>query len=164
MLSQPLDLQHPLDNAWIAQHIPHQGDMCLLAKVNEWDDTKISCTATSHRNANNPLRAYSQLGIASGIEYAAQAMAIHGALSVLENTTENQARPKAGYLISVRGVNMHVDRLDNIEEDLLVSAACIMANENNMLYEFSVSAGGELLLDGRAAVVLDVDALISKGQ
>jgi len=41
-----------------------------------------------------------------------------------------------------------------------VIAACITRNENNILYQFSVSAAGQLLLDGRAAVVLDADSLI----
>ena len=36
--------------------------------------------ASSHRAADNPLRAHGRLGAACGIEYAAQAMAVHGAL------------------------------------------------------------------------------------
>ncbi|WP_369814148.1 3-hydroxylacyl-ACP dehydratase [Methylophilus sp. Leaf414] len=147
----------PLDHAWIASHIPHQGDMCLLDQVQAWDAANIRCTAISHRSANNPLRANQQLGIANGIEYAAQAMAVHGALTA----PKNQPKPKVGYLVSVRGVNMHVARLDDIQADLFIDATCIMANENNMLYEFKVSAGEKILLEGRAAVVLDADALIA---
>ena len=145
----------PVDHHWIAHHIPHHGDMCLLDHVQAWDDVNISCIATSHRAANNPLRAYKQLGIANGIEYAAQAMAVHGALTA----PKNQPKPKVGYLVSVRGVNMHVSRLDDIEADLLIHATCVMANENNMLYEFRISAEEKILLEGRAAVVLDADAL-----
>lgn len=147
----------PLDHAWIASHIPHQADMCLLDQVQAWDASNISCTAVSHRSADNPLRAYQQLGIANGIEYAAQAMAVHGALTA----PKNQPKPKVGYLVSVRGVNMHVPRLNDIEADLLIHATCIMANENNMLYEFTVSADDKVLLEGRAAVVLDAAALIA---
>jgi predicted hotdog family 3-hydroxylacyl-ACP dehydratase len=68
-------------------------------------------------------------------------------------------RPKVGYLVSVRSVNMHVTRLDDIQTDLLVSASCIMASESNMLYQFSVSGDDKLLLEGRAAVVLNADSL-----
>jgi predicted hotdog family 3-hydroxylacyl-ACP dehydratase len=152
-----------LNNAWIASHIPHQADMCLLDQVQAWDATYISCTAVSHRSANNPLRAYQQLGIANGIEYAAQAMAVHGALTAPKDvsTTKAQSKPKVGYLVSVRGVNMHVARLDDIEADLLINATCIMANENNMLYEFTVRADEKILLEGRATVVLDASALIA---
>jgi predicted hotdog family 3-hydroxylacyl-ACP dehydratase len=147
-------LNQLLDNAWIANHIPHQGKMCLLDKVETWDITNISCIASSHRNADNPLRAYGQLGIACGIEYAAQAMAIHGALSA----PADSPRPKVGYLVSVRGVNMYVTRLDDIATDLWISASCMMANESNMLYEFSVSANKQVLLEGRAAVVLNAES------
>lgn len=149
-------LNQQLDKAWIKNHIPHQGDMCLLDVVQSWDEANISCIAITHRAADNPLRAHEQLGIACGIEYAAQAMAIHGALSA----PEDSPRPKVGYLVSVRGVKMHVARLDDIAEDLLIKATCMMANENNMLYEFTVSTIDQVLLEGRAAVVLNAEQLI----
>jgi predicted hotdog family 3-hydroxylacyl-ACP dehydratase len=60
----------------------------------------------------------------------------------------------------VRSTKIHAATLDDIAADLLVEAACITRNENNILYQFSVSAAGQLLLDGRAAVVLDADALM----
>jgi predicted hotdog family 3-hydroxylacyl-ACP dehydratase len=147
-------LNQLLDNAWIANHIPHQGKMCLLDAVQTWDIASISCIASSHRNADNPLRAHGQLGISCGIEYAAQAMAIHGALSA----PADSPRPKVGYLVSVRGVNMYVTRLDDIATDLWINATCMMANESNMLYEFSVSTNDHVLLEGRAAVVLNAES------
>ena len=148
-------LNPPINKTWIADHIPHQGTMCLLENVQSWDQANISCIANSHRNIDNPLRAHDRLGIACGIEYAAQAMAVHGALSA----SEDSPRPKVGYLVSVRGVNMYVTRLDDIASDLLVQATCIMANESNMLYEFTVSTNEKVLLEGRAAVVLNADSL-----
>jgi predicted hotdog family 3-hydroxylacyl-ACP dehydratase len=148
-------LNQQLDKVWIANHIPHQGSMCLLDNVQTWGQVNISCIANSHRNTDNPLRAHGQLSIACGIEYAAQAMAIHGALSA----PADSPRPKVGYLVSVRGVNMYVTRLDDIATDLYINATCIMANESNMLYEFSVSANNQVLLEGRAAVVLNADSL-----
>lgn len=144
-----------LGYVWIASHIPHQGSMCLLKSVQAWDQQKIECCANSHRAVDNPLRAHNKLGITCGIEYAAQAMAVHGALLAPVNST----RPKVGYLVSVRGVTMAVTRLDDVDADLLITASCIMANENNMLYQFAVSANHQLLLEGRAAVVLNADAL-----
>lgn len=68
------------DHAWIAAHIPHQGDMCLLDRVVKWDEQRIQCQAGSHRLGDNPLRSRDRLSAACGIEYAAQAMAVHGAL------------------------------------------------------------------------------------
>ena len=147
--------QTSLDHAWIARHIPHQGGMCLLDCVEAWDGQRIRCRASSHRAPDNPLRAYGRLGAVCGIEYAAQAMAVHGALLI----PPDSARARFGYLVSVRGTRLHVPRLDDIAADLLVEATCITRSENNILYQFSVSAAGRLLLDGRAAVVLNADAL-----
>ena len=129
--------------------------MCLLDYVEAWDPQRILCRASSHRSADNPLRAYDQLGAACGIEYAAQAMAVHGALLASPDSTS----VRVGYLVSVRSTQLHVSRLDDIDADLLVEATCITRSENNILYQFSVSAAGRLLLDGRAAVVLNADAL-----
>jgi predicted hotdog family 3-hydroxylacyl-ACP dehydratase len=145
-----------LDRSWIASHIPHQGSMCLLDGVESWDEENIECRASSHRAEDNPLRVHGRLGAACGIEYAAQAMAVHGALLA----PPDNAAPKAGLLVSVRGVQVHVQRLDDISGDLTVQASRIMSNENNILYQFSVSAAGRLLLEGRAAVVTNADALL----
>jgi predicted hotdog family 3-hydroxylacyl-ACP dehydratase len=143
-----------LDHAWIAAHIPHQGDMCLLDAVLEWSETVITCRATSHTDPNNPLRAASRLGAANGIEYAAQAMAIHGAL--LANSDD---QPRQGYLTSVRSVQLHVARLDDLPGELTVQAERLSGDANNILYQFAVSYAGRCLLEGRAAVVLDASAL-----
>ena len=70
----------PLDRRWIAAHIPHQGPMCLLEEVLTWDAARVRCRATSHRLASNPLRAGGRLGAVCGVEYAGQAMAVHGAI------------------------------------------------------------------------------------
>lgn len=131
--------------------------MCLLDCVEEWDQQRIRCRASSHRDACNPLRANNRLGAACGIEYAAQAMAVHGALLAPPDSTI----ARAGYLVSVRGAQLHVHRLDDIAADLTIETICITRSENNILYRFSVSAAGQLLLDGRAAVVLDAGALTS---
>src|SRR4051812_26043908 len=98
-----------LDHDWIVRHIPHQGSMCLLDSVQSWHADKIVCRASSHRLSDNPLRAFGQLGAACAIEYAAQAMAAHGAL-----TASAASAPKAGYLVSARSVQLLVARLDDI--------------------------------------------------
>ncbi len=129
--------------------------MCLLDAVEAWNEQRIQCRATSHRASDNPLRAYGRLGAVCGIEYAAQAMAVHGALLA----PPDSPGARVGYLVSVRGTQLYVPRLDDIAADLLVEATCITRGENNILYQFSVSAAGCLLLDGRATVVIDADAL-----
>lgn len=144
-----------LDHVWIARHIPHQGGMCLLEGVESWDEHGIRCRAVSHRAADNPLRAHGRLGAACGIEYAAQAMAVHGALLA----SRESPGARAGYLVSARGVQLHVSRLDDIAADLLVQASCLTRSENNILYQFSISAAGRPLLEGRAAVILNAELL-----
>lgn len=132
--------------------------MCLLERVEHWDAESINCLAHSHRAVDNPLRAHGRLGAACGIEYAAQAMAVHGALLA----PPDSSAPRSGFLVSVRGVELHVAQLDDIAADLAISATRIMGNESNILYEFCVSAAGRLLLQGRAAIVTNTDTLISK--
>ncbi len=129
--------------------------MCLLDYVEAWDEQRIQCRASSHRAADNPLRAYGRLGAACGIEYAAQARAVHGALL----SPADSVGARVGYLVSARGTQLHVSRLDDIATDLLVEATCITRSEKNILYQFSISAAGRLLLDGRATVVLNAEAL-----
>jgi len=146
-----------LDHDWIARQIPHQGSMCLLDEVEAWDQQRIQCRTSSHRATDNPLRANNRLGAACGIEYAAQAMAVHGALLAPPGSTG----ARVGYLVSVRGAQLHVGRLDDIAFDLRVEATCITRSDNNILYQFSVSAAGQLLLDGRAAVVINADLITS---
>jgi predicted hotdog family 3-hydroxylacyl-ACP dehydratase len=143
-----------LDKSWIAAHIPHQGSMCLLDAVKEWSDLAITCRASSHTDPANPLRANGRLGAANGIEYAAQAMAIHGAL-----IAGDDAAPRLGYLTSVRSVSQHVARLDDLQGELDVCAERLSGDSNNILYQFSLSHAGRCLLEGRAAVVLDASAL-----
>lgn len=143
-----------LDHAAIAARIPHQGSMCLLEAALEWSETTIACRAVSHRDAANPLRTGGRLGAANGIEYAAQAMALHG--SLLASAGE---APRQGYLTSVRGVSLHVARLDDLPGDLLVKAERLSGDGNHILYQFALEHEGRCLLEGRAAVVLDADSL-----
>jgi len=143
-----------LDRAWIAAHIPHQGDMCLLGAVVEWSEAAIACRATSHTAPGNPLRADGCLGAACGVEYAAQAMAIHGAL-----LAGALGPPRQGYLTSVRGVNLHVARLDDRPGELSVRAERLSGDASNVLYQFWVSHDGHCLVEGRAAVILDAAAI-----
>ena len=139
----------PLDRRWIEAHIPHQGPMCLLEQVLTWDATRIRCRATSHRLAGNPLRAGGRLGAVCGVEYAGQAMAVHGA--IVASVAGSRAPP--GYLASVRSLVLHVSRLDDLPEDLIASAERVAGDEATALYQFAVSSAGRELLTGRAGIV-----------
>jgi predicted hotdog family 3-hydroxylacyl-ACP dehydratase len=139
-----------LNAAQIAQLIPHHGDMSLLASVNTFDAQSIHCSVKSHRLLTNPLRENDMLSAVCGVEYAAQAMAVHGALS----SQKNASQPRGGRLASVRSVDIFVARLDTIQENLDVSATLLMNDENSMMYEFTVSIPSQILLQGKATVIL----------
>ena len=71
-----------------------------------------------------------------------------------------QAASPAIYVVddddSVRGAVLHVGRLDDIEQDLTVEAVRVTGDSGTVLYDFSLWAGERLLVEGRAAIVLDV--------
>ena len=140
-----------MDHAAIAARIPHSGSMCLLQRLESQDDRQIRCSASSHHDADNPLRVEGVLPAASGVEYAAQAMALHGALAATDGVA-----PTAGFLASVRGVRLRVPRLDDVAGDIQVSAERLAGDTRQALYSFALhSARGVLLIEGRATVILD---------
>ena len=161
----------PLDHEWIEQHIPHKGRMCLLDEVLSWDAMRIRCRSSTHRAEDNPLRAHGRLGAACGIEYAAQAMAVHGALiassaplaSTVSMSVRGSIGASVGYLASVRNVALHVARLDDLEADLIATAERITGDGRTVLYEFSVWGAPQLLLSGRASIVFDAAFGTSRG-
>lgn len=155
-----------LEREDIARRIPHQGSMCLLERVAAWDDRQIRCQASSHRSASNPLRAHGRLGAACGVEYAAQAMAVHGALIAEAagqlDAGEQNPVPAVGYLASIRGLTLHVERLDDIDELLDIRAERLSGDGSTILYSFSLHAGPAPLLSGRAVIILDASALAGR--
>ena len=139
-----------LNATQIAQLIPHQGNMCLLTGVTDFDPQSITCVAASHRLATNPLRENGLLHAICGVEYAAQAMAIHGTLL----SGQGDKPPRGGRLAGVRSLDLKVHRLDDIKADLEINATQIMGDENTMVYEFTVGVAGLNLLEGKATVIL----------
>ncbi|HEX2542673.1 MAG TPA: hydroxymyristoyl-ACP dehydratase [Caldimonas sp.] len=144
-----------LDRDGIAARIPHRGPMCLLGRMTAWDATSIECVALNHRDRRHPLRTRSGLLASAAIEYAAQAMALHGALAAA--AAGGEASP--GFLASARDVRLAVWRLDDlppVEPDvLLVSARRQAADAERILYSFSLAHGGRTVATGRLAVVLN---------
>jgi len=153
-----MSLSQTLGHDGIAALIPHSGSMCLLDRLLAWDAQRIVCAATNHRDAAHPLRTRSGLLSPCAIEYAAQAMALHGALIGQEAGTP--ATP--GYLASARGVQLHVLRLDDlpaldpaVPDELRIEATRHAGDARQILYAFHVSHAGCPVAIGRAAVVLN---------
>jgi predicted hotdog family 3-hydroxylacyl-ACP dehydratase len=170
----------PLNRAFIEARIPHQGRMCLLDEVIEWDARHIRCRTATHRAPDNPLRSHGRLGTACGIEYAAQTMALHGALAAGAATgaatgVESSAAigtatgaadalagglSRVGLLASVRDVRLTVLRLDDIESDLICEVTHLAGDSLTALYEFALRDRDRSLLCGRASVILDAGGRI----
>jgi predicted hotdog family 3-hydroxylacyl-ACP dehydratase len=154
-----------MNRAWIEARIPHRGRMCLLDEVIAWNHNHLRCRTGTHRALDNPLRSYDRLGIACGIEYAAQAMALHGALArdgaganaagAHVASADAEAASRVGLLASVRDVRLHVSRLDDIESDLLCEVTHLAGDSLTAMYEFTLRDKNKSLLGGRATVVLD---------
>ncbi len=140
-----------MDQAGIARRIPHSGTMCLLERLESWDANRIHCTTSAHTRPDNPLRTASGLLSPNLVEYAAQAMALHGGLLAPEDS-----EPSAGFLASARGVRLAVDRIDEVPGILHVHAERVSGDATQILYEFAVKDGqGRALAEGRAVVVLN---------
>jgi predicted hotdog family 3-hydroxylacyl-ACP dehydratase len=144
-----------LDRQWIESHIPHQGSMCLLDEVLSWNPMRVQCRSSTHRDIANPLRSRDRLAAVCGIEYAAQAMAVHGALIASRITTSPKGAAIAGYLASVRNVALFATRLDDVESDLLAAAELVTGDDRTVLYDFSVSGNERVLVAGRATIVFN---------
>ena len=128
--------------------IPHNGAMSLLNEVLKWDEDHIVCLANSHRIKHNPLRNENVLSSGCGVEYAAQAMAVHGALS----TGDPDEEPRPGYLASIKNLDLLVSSLDDIESDLVIEAELLMRDKEFLVYQFRVLSEDLNLLSGRAII------------
>lgn len=140
-------LTPPLDRAAIAALVPHQGGMCLLDRALDWDAARITCETSAHRVTDNPLRRDGMLPAVCGLEFALQAMALHGALTA-------SAPQPAGFVSSLREVRLSALRLDTVPGPLRITAEALIAEARGFIYRFEVTGDGALLLDGQAAVIL----------
>ena len=129
--------------------IPHSFDMCLLDHVESWDQDNIVCRSRSHLLETNPLRREQSLSSVHLLEYAAQAMAVHGGL----HDREKGLQMTEGYLAALRDIKINLCELDNLQSDLRIEANRILSQGGNMIYNFTVSTADTELVSGRATVV-----------
>ncbi|HYZ64492.1 MAG TPA: phosphotransferase [Acetobacteraceae bacterium] len=129
--------------------MPHAGSMVLLDRVERWDSASVLCRTRSHLDPANPLRHAGRLAALCGIEYGLQAAALHGGLQA-------GAAQQAGYAASLRGVILHVDRLDDPAlGELRVEATLETQERFGIVYAFEVrSDAGAPLVAGRASIAL----------
>jgi len=139
-----------VDRDAIESMIPHQGAMCLWDAVTAWDASSVTLRSASHRDPANPLRSDGMLRALHLCEYGAQAMAVHGGL----RARESGAPVRPGMLVALRGVQLHVARIDALSGDVECVAEVLVESEDSQQYAFRIVCDGVLLADGRAAVML----------
>ena len=137
-----------MDKLALCALIPHHGNMCLLDGVESWNENRIVCISNSHANVDNPLRKNGRLHALIGIEYAAQAMAVHGALLTQDGT------PRPGYLAGLREIQFFAQSLDYPQAMLRVEAERLMGDSQHLLYQFRLYADTVKIISGRTAVIL----------
>ncbi len=139
-----------IDRAAILSLIPHQGAMCLWDEVLAWDARTIQLRAHNHRDPAHPLRTGDRLRAVHLCEYGAQAMAVHGGL----RAREAGGAAKPGLLVALRGIELHVARIDDLPGPLDCLAEVLIDSESGWQYAFRIHHGDTLLAEGRAAVML----------
>ncbi len=137
----------PIGREILRELLPHRGAMCLLDSVERWDDDSILCRATSHALPDNPLRREGRLDAIAGVEYASQAVAIHGALK-----TAGARGSREAYLATVSKVVLGCEQLDTYADTLEIEAKHLTDNRDACIYTFSVCAAGEELLSGKVMI------------
>ena len=141
-----------IDHAAVAARIPHTGRMCLLDRVLQWDAHTVRCSATSHRDQDNPLREAGGLATLAGIEYAAQAAAVHGSLVL------NETAPRNGVLAALKNVTATQQWLHELAGDIVIEAKLLHSDPTGGIFAFAMLAGETRLLSGQFTLMY-IDAV-----
>jgi len=140
--------------------LPHAGRMRLIDRIVSYDEQRIVCESESHRAAEHPLAEGGALSIVAGLEYGAQAMAIHGGL-LAAMAQPHRTRARQGFLVAASDLNWFVERLDVCASPLIIEAVNELRSEQHVAYRFEIRTTDMTLLKGRASVLLDAPILQS---
>lgn len=130
--------------------LPHGPSMQLVDQVIRFDVDELVASTSRHRDEKNPLRrSCGMLPISTGIEFAGQATALHGAL-----LSENEhAEPRQGFLVMARNVTWRVERLDHLDTELEIRVQLLSRNLQSAMYHFQLMTPSQSqLMAGRMAV------------
>lgn len=130
--------------------IPQSGRMCLLDGVQDWDKEAILCLSSTHLAGDNPLRKRGRLAAVHGLEYGAQAAAVHGGLLMRASGVP----PRRAYLAAFKDACLLVNRLDTIPSPLEVTAQRLAAWSGNQIYATHVSVSGRVLVSARVVIII----------
>lgn len=137
----------PIERTALCELIPHSGSMCLLDRVETWDNDVIVCSSNSHRLADNPLHSHGRLSTVCAFEYGAQAAALHGAL--LTGKSDGARRLFA----ALRDAQLFELRLDTIEQPLQIRATRLLVDGDNAVYSVTIQAGELMVAKARLSLM-----------
>ncbi len=140
----------PIGPEGVAALIPHAGAMRLIDQVDSAASEEVVCSTRSHLSADNPLRVNGIIPAAAAIEYAAQAMAVHAALT-------RGGPPRRGFLVVASGVTWTADRLDATDAPIQIRATRLASMGNGAQYAFLVSAGTAVSVSGTLTLQLEAE-------
>ncbi len=86
----------------------------------------------------------------AGLEYAAQAMAVHVGLT----TDISEHNASLGYLGAVRDLKINSRTFQQFAEDLTIKASLLLEQHMSFMYSFSMKANQVMLLQGRASIFI----------
>lgn len=135
----------------VAALLPQRGAMRLIDAVESFDAARIVCTSARHADPANPLREEGRLSALAAIEFAAQAMAAHGALL-------SAGTPLTGWLARVRDCVVCCERMDDLPSPLTIEAERVAGGGRALSYRFVVTAGSVAVAHGSILIALDAEA------
>ncbi len=129
----------------IEKLIPHAGKMCLIDQVECWNQDTIICHSLTHLHPDNPLQMNNQLSSIHLLEYGAQSIAIHGGLL--------RKAKMPGFLAAIRHAEFFIDRIDNLDTEIIINTKAEVKTDAGAVYEFIISTNKKILLTSRATVI-----------
>jgi predicted hotdog family 3-hydroxylacyl-ACP dehydratase len=133
---------------------PQSGRMVMIDRVDQWDQDSIVCTSTRHLDPTNPLRGRGGLAAVCGLEFGAQAMAIHGSLVALRSAARSTAAPRSGMIIAANQLAWSSPLLDDAGALLTIRAWRLFGSDSQIVYGFALDGRVAGLVTGRASVIL----------
>ncbi|MEE4331784.1 MAG: hypothetical protein V2J10_13025 [Wenzhouxiangella sp.] len=149
----PPDIAPKIENL-----VPHAGRMVLLADILACTEESIACRAVIDPKDHHPLAVDGVVPASALVEYAGQAMAVHGGLRA-----EPGAPPRPGRLVALRQLDLAIDAIATPLE-VTVRAQCLGGDESGQIYRFQIHHGERELASGQATIMFADGAQSDRAQ
>ena len=143
------------DRSSICRYLPHGAGAVLLDVVAHTDHDTSICKSSRHKDVRNPFRVERAgqwcLPASAAIEFAAQAIALHGALG---GRGGSDAQPASAYIARLKGVTWKPVLLSDVAGELTISATCTGRLASGAEYTFEITAEDMGRLASGTAIVM----------